>query len=428
MNGSLSGSIAAAGLVALAACTTYVPVAGGDNLAYLYGKGAAAVRLDARVQRTDSTHAILWFKLRTADLLYKNTAGTGQFQARAIIRYETFRSGPEKPLLVDSASMLVNDQRMAEAEDRELIGSMDLPLTGAAALDIRITAHDLNRDAESVVLDRVDSGQEAVRQCFLPLDARGLPLFEDRVPPRTMVHLRAEPFAGKTLFVLHYPPTDKLPPPVFAEASPAEPSDAPDSTFLLTVDEDGLLALTTSDNGHYLIRPDTNAMPGYALFVAEGGFPLVSTVSDMAGPLRYITSSKEWAAISGTPDPRKAIEKFWLEAAGDRGHAREAIAAYYGRVEAANRHFTACMDGWKTDRGLVHIIFGTPTTIRRSADGNMETWTYGEETNLMSLNFRFQRKTSPFCDDLFVLQRDPALKSAWYRNVESWRNGRFLQN
>jgi GWxTD domain-containing protein len=428
MNRSLPGSIAAVGLVALAACTTYVPVAGGDNLAYLYGKGAAAVRLDARVHRTDSTHATLYFKLRTADLLYKNAGDGGRFQARATIHYETFRAGMDKPVLVDSATTLVTDQRTAEAEDRELIGSMHLRLDGPAPLDIRITAHDLNRDAETMVLGRVEDAQRSVRPYFLPLDAKGLPLFEDHVPPRTEVHLRAEAVAGRTLFVTHYPPTDRLPPPVFAEAAPAEPFNVPDSSFQLTADKNGLLAWTSSDSGHYLIRTDTNAMNGYNLFVAEGSFPLVSTVSDMAGPLRYITSSKEWAAISATSDPRKAIEKFWLGAAGDRTRAREAIAAYYGRVEAANRHFTACMDGWKTDRGLVHIIFGTPTTIRRSTDGNMETWTYGEETNLMSLNFRFLRKPSPFCGDQFVLQRDPALRSAWYRNVESWRNARFLQN
>ena len=27
-----------------------------------------------------------------------------------------------------------------------------------------------------------------------------------------------------------------------------------------------------------------------------------------------------------------------------------------------------------------------------------------------------------------VLQRDPSMKGAWYRNVESWRNGRIMQN
>ena len=84
------------------------------------------------------------------------------------------------------------------------------------------------------------------------------------------------------------------------------------------------------------------------------------------------------------------------------------------------------MEGWRTDRGLVHIIFGTPTTIYRSARG--ETWIYGEESNLMSTTFTFVRRSSPFSENDLVLERDPLLKGAWYRNVESWRNGRVLQN
>src|SRR5690606_4540256 len=31
-------------------------------------------------------------------------------------------------------------------------------------------------------------------------------------------------------------------------------------------------------------------------------------------------------------------------------------------------------------------------------------------------------------DNDLVLERDPMLKGAWYRNVESWRNGRVYQN
>jgi hypothetical protein len=46
----------------------------------------------------------------------------------------------------------------------------------------------------------------------------------------------------------------------------------------------------------------------------------------------------------------------------------------------------------------------------------------------MSLVFRFIRRNDPYSDNDLVLQRDPQLKSAWYRNVESWRNGRIMQN
>ena len=258
--------------------------------------------------------------------------------------------------------------------------------------------------------------------------ANGLPYFDDRVPPGGPTVVQSEAFEGQVLFAAHYPALQKLPAPVFAEVQDVVFGTAPDSTFLVQVGTDGRFRVRTGNSGYYHFRPDTSSMAGYTLFVADSGFPLVASASDMAAPLRYITSLKEWDAISTATDQRKEVEKFWVNAAGGRERAREAIAAYYGRVENANRHFTSCMEGWKTDRGLVHIIFGTPTSIRRTPDGSSETWTYGEETNLMSLVFDFERKPNAFCGNDLVLKRNPALKSAWYRNVESWRNGRILQN
>jgi len=152
----------------------------------------------------------------------------------------------------------------------------------------------------------------------------------------------------------------------------------------------------------------------------------VTTADDLLKPLRYITSNQEYERIQRSGDVRQAIEQFWIDAAGDRERGREAIRIYYGRVENANRHFTSETEGWRTDRGLVHIIFGVPTSIYRTDVG--ETWIYGEENNLMSLVFNFQRRDGATDENDLVLERDPVLKGAWYRNVESWRNGRVYQN
>jgi GWxTD domain-containing protein len=162
------------------------------------------------------------------------------------------------------------------------------------------------------------------------------------------------------------------------------------------------------------------------LFVLTESYPYVGTATDMLKPLRYITSNQEFDRISKSPNVRKAIEQFWIDAAGDRERARDIIRIYYDRVENANRHFTSVQEGWRTDRGLVHIIFGTPSTIHKSETS--ETWIYGEENNLMSTSFTFVRRNDPFSRNDLVLERDPMLKGAWYRNVESWRNGRVYQN
>ena len=71
-------------------CVSYVPVAGGDNFAYLYGKGAAAVRLQARVYHSSDSRSTIWFKLRTQDLLYKSSGGGGPFRAKVLLKYEAY--------------------------------------------------------------------------------------------------------------------------------------------------------------------------------------------------------------------------------------------------------------------------------------------------------------------------------------------------
>lgn len=406
-------------------CGSYVPVATGDNFAYLYGKGAAAIRLQARVYQPDDGSAVIYFKLRTADLLYKGTGGGGPYHARVVMSYQAYPAPGSRDLL-DSASTFVKDQSMVANEDKELIGNMALKTVGNTQFIIRITAHDLNRDAQNTVMLRVERGTAGNAQEFLPLGANNLPIFDDHVRPGTNLKIEAESHAGTLLHVGHYPAVEKLPAPVFANVQPPLLDFPPDSTFMIRVQPDGKFSFTAGRSGFYHFRTDTASMVGYTLFVPTESYPTVSTASDMVSPLRYITSTKEWDAISTSEEPRKAVEQFWTDAAGSRDRARDAIAGYYGRVESANRHFTSYTEGWKTDRGLVHIIFGTPTTIRK--DGRSETWIYGDETNLMSLVFNFVRRDEPFSDNDLVLQRDPRLKSAWYRNVESWRNGRILQN
>ena len=54
----------------------------------------------------------------------------------------------------------------------------------------------------------------------------------------------------------------------------------------------------------------------------------------------------------------------------------------------------------------------------------MEVWNYGDENNLNSLKFVFQKKMNPFSSNDFILKRNYSYKNPWYRAVESWRNGK----
>jgi GWxTD domain-containing protein len=382
--------------------------------------------LQARVHHVSEEQSRVYYKLSTRDLLYKSDGTGGPFHAVVRISYESYEAFGSKVLL-DSASTIIDDESLDPNEDKELIGSMDLRRKDRRSFVLKIMARDLNRDLQSTVFLRVEKDGLGTRQYFMPVDTlHGLPLFTDHFKGGT-VRVRCERCAGRELQGAYFKARTTLPAPVFTtSASNTPPSTAPDSTFQVTVDKEGLFSLDLSRPGIHQLRSDTGLNAGFSLYSVADAYPLVETPNDLLKPLRYITSNQEFERMAKATNVRQAVERFWIDAAGDRERGREAIRIYYGRVENANRHFTAEAEGWRTDRGLVHIIFGTPTSIYKT--DLSETWIYGEENNLMSLSFTFNRRNGSTSDNDLVLDRDPLLKGAWYRNVESWRNGRVYQN
>ncbi len=414
-------------LLLLGGCGSSVSSVKRDNVAYLYGKGSSNLQLRARVHHRDESNTTLYFKLPTRDLLYKSDGSGGPFRAVVRMRYEIYADWSAKTPL-DSVSTVLQDKSEDPTEDRELIGSMEVKAGAPRSYVLKVTARDLNRDSQSSLVLQVSRDGEGIRQYFLPVDPNnGLPLFDDHHLAGKQLRIRCDAYKGRTLFGARHAVEASLPAPVFTSGGSPRASDQADSLFQVTVDPvEGTFDLDLGVPGIFHLQPSAADPRGYSLFVLTEAYPYVGSGADMIKPLRYITSMQEFDRIAKAPDMRKGIERFWLDAAGDRERAREAIRIFYGRVENANRHFTTHVEGWRTDRGLVHIIFGNPNTIYRTDQG--ETWIFGEENNLMSLTFNFTRRKSTFTDNDLVLQRDPLLKGAWYRNVESWRNGRVYQN
>lgn len=396
-----------------------------DNFSWLYGPDANQLRLDARAYHANEERTMIYFKLRTGDLLYKSDGQGGPYRSHVRITYAAY-ADRKCTQLIDSAGTTVRDQAGQPDEDKDLIGSMELRRIASRNFHLLVTARDMHRETTSSVLIPIAANVPGHRQNFIIEDpGTGLPWFSDHLPSPRQVRLRCERYAGATLLVEHMAAVEKLPSPVFATtAAPAAPP--ADSTFTVTLAQDGTLLFDADRSGTYHFKLNADSPGGYTLFVLGDAYPYVRTGNDMLVPLRYITSMQEHDKLRTAPDVRAAVERFWTDANGNRDRAREAISAFYGRVESANRHFTSTTEGWRTDRGLVHIIFGRPNSIQLGENG--ETWTYGEDANMMSLSFTFTKRNNPWSDNDLVLDRDPAFKGAWYRNVEAWRNGRVRNN
>ncbi|QHT67945.1 GWxTD domain-containing protein [Rhodocytophaga rosea] len=174
--------------------------------------------------------------------------------------------------------------------------------------------------------------------------------------------------------------------------------------------------------GLYFFREDTNAVNGIGMLIVDKRFPRMTRPDDLVKPLIYISTNNEIKELVSTQAPKRTLDTYWLRLAGNNeSKARRTIRAYYRRVAQANQQFTTYKEGWKTDMGMVHIVFGKPDQITRTRE--KEVWTYTQNANFSEINFTFVKRPNQFVDDHYELMRYVEYEPIWYPTVEEWRTG-----
>jgi GWxTD domain-containing protein len=258
---------------------------------------------------------------------------------------------------------------------------------------------------------------------FVLTDSAGLPLMRR--------YVQADETFGVDSYGLMQPvrwkryavnPLPALPPMTSAAAMPAGPRTLPvlDSATAgpgeaLRFGTPGLYALKVGGAGGLPART-------LAVLVAPNAYPALTTAAELIEPLRYLTTSKERQRLSDAPDPKRAVDKFWLDIARDNQRlGKDLIRRYYGRVTAANHLFAAHKAGWLTDRGLLYVVLGPPPSVRRLFSGE-ERWFYPEAgIDGGPITFAFRPRPSTFAPDYYELVRRPEYEMLWYAAVEKWR-------
>lgn len=217
--------------------------------------------------------------------------------------------------------------------------------------------------------------------------------------------------------------TQALPP--FSTKSPDEFKYKPDSNFVVKP-IDGKFILTMPVKGFYQVSHNKSEITGLTLYTYDKTFPGVSNSEEMINCTRYIMSKDEFEECKNAADKKAAIDKFWVSLGGSNERAKELLKRYYGRVKEANKYYTSYTQGWKTDRGMIFIVFGQPTNIYKRKTS--EVWVYGQETNPNALHLVFNKTENPFSDNDFILERSQFFKEPWYTAVDYWRQGRVYLN
>lgn len=392
-----------------------------DNLSDLYNKESTTVHPEFYVYNLSDDTSELYFKLNTDELLYTRSNKNSEFTSIVLISYQVYSSLDTK-VLVDSATQKVVDINN-ELATKELIGSIQMSVPTGGDYTIKITTIDLNRKQENQSFIQVNKSSVNSRQNFLLTDTEtGKPLFNYYFSANQNITIQCHAGSNQILgryysrdFALAAPPHSLSPPPTFSYDA--------DSLFTLVVDTNARVNLTMPAEGFIHLQNDTTDKEGLTLFAFSTGFPSVITYESMLLPLRYVSQKVEYETMEEAPDVKQAIESFWLDISNSsEERASELIKQFYLRVEEANKSFTSYMEGWKTDRGLLYIIYGSPNVLYKN--DHSETWVYGEETNIMSITFTFNKVSNPFSDNDFELSRNELYRSSYYRAVDSWRQGR----
>jgi GWxTD domain-containing protein len=174
---------------------------------------------------------------------------------------------------------------------------------------------------------------------------------------------------------------------------------------------------------YYLLSPDKQL--GFSFLVVDNKFPRLSRPEELIGPLSYICSEEELERMNKSLKPKFTVDSFWLSIGGSEDYSKKLIKTFYQKVEYANRSFTSHKEGWKTDRGMIYIVFGKPDAVYRHND--QEEWDY-DNVNDNSLTFSFRKRNDLYSnDDEYELVRKPVYESYWNFMVEKWRKGNIIK-
>ncbi len=407
----------------LYACKSGEKAASNNNVAGIYMPGLNLIDPEYKVFHKNDTLTEIHFRLKSANILYTKKRNDSTFSANLLINYQLNDKADES--IVDSASVYFTDYGNNKNK-KNLDGIINLKTKSGKRYDLVITVNDLTRDhyiRKRVQINRTDMYND---QNYLLLDSNKNVVFKSHFTTNEQVYItKNTQNPSKNVLLKRY--NSDLPiakPPFSVPAEDEEPKVfKPTSTESLEFDDNNFIDYTVKETGLYHLQQSESNKLGPTIFNFQEHFPKIKSAENMVGPMRYISTKKEYLELTESENKKIAVDKFWLNIAGSSDRAKTLIREYYSRVENANNYFTSFLEGWKTDRGIIYIIFGSPNVVYKNK--NYENWIYGEENNMMSISFVFHKVNNPISNNDFTLSRSPVFKNTWFRAVDSWRNGRI---
>jgi GWxTD domain-containing protein len=233
-----------------------------------------------------------------------------------------------------------------------------------------------------------------------------------------------------SLFISFYKPFREVPDPP-SMLLPEKTLDY-DPQQVVAIPYSDTLPIMFPKEGIYLCSVDRNVKEGFTFLNLGSAYPRVTAPETMIEPLVYLASQDEMTEMKSAVKPKAALDDFWIKCGGNVDKARELIRIFYTRVLYSNYYFTSFKEGWRSERGMIYIIYGPPDKVYKTSEG--ESWGYKKPVIKSKwggrftvsdtyLFFNFKRRENPFSDNDFYLSRSETLITFWDKAIASWRKG-----
>ena len=385
-----------------------------QNRAFIYSENIKKAQPIFKIYNDSKTTGVLYCKIKTGDFLSVFSTSEKQNKINYTLEGKLYLLGED--FAVDSFSI---SKDIATDTIKKITEEINLQCKDGERyiLEIKlIDNHKVSTTNHSINIDRTAINKND----YLIFDKKNKLKFSSYFNAYDTLFIQNNT-NQKTLFVKYY--KERFPlakPPFLVEKIKSQKINAED-IFLIPTDTT-LFFFPINKTGIYQILDKEEAENGMSILSFDNDFPKINTAKNMILPLQYICTNEEFSKLQEIKNPKIAIDEFWLgRTKDDKDQAEKLIYTFYKRAEYSNTFFTSYKAGWRTDRGMIMIIFGAPNIIYQSKEG--ESWIYGEKNNMYALNFTFTKIKNKFSDNDFQLNRSAYFKNIWNTAQKSWREG-----
>jgi GWxTD domain-containing protein len=398
------------------------------DLSYLYNPTKNPINPRYNVINQSDETSVLSVKFFAADLFFSEANPQGVATAQMMVTVKLFNISQGK-VLADTA--VYNLSIVKESGKPEYIYSIALKVEKGSEYI-----------AELKILDRL---RLVVLQAFVPFNtlsyynkynflARGHfeknQLFNPVLRVNEYVNLVYSRGPVDSLFISYYKPFREIPDPPAMQLPEKTIDYEPEKAVALAYSD--TIPMMLPREGIYLCSVSRNIKEGLTLLNFGVNFPSLTSPLSMIEPLAYLATPDEIAVLKSAAKPKVALDDFWIKCGGNIDRSRELIRIYYTRVLYSNYYFTSYKEGWRSERGMIYIIYGPPDKVYKTTDG--ERWGYRKPVVKSSwggrytveedyLFFNFKKKENIFSDNDYYLSRGETLVTFWDKAIESWRKG-----